>query len=367
MEFVQQCGKTGLQASLIRGLGSERDEAERDLLEAGVPLPLLHRAAWAASLSHWEPWFLLLRDAGGRACGGVAIEKVAMRAMPGHVLLRVRRFGGGLPDEICRGALEALASLAKNVPRVLRLQVNVLSRDRLEAIGKTLEELRFQQVRPPSSYTHTLIVDLKPTEDEIFKSFSTNARRRIRETMKHSVKSLVLTDPIYAERLAELQQAAFQRTRGDIGSEDWQGILKISSEFPNLSRIGGLFDGDDTSPEKMDAFLWICNHGDHWEYRAAGSARRTDVKIPFGYQLAWDMIRWAKASGADWFDMGGVTLAEDGESALEGISRFKRYFSRQVAEVGAEWILEPSPVRARIANAISSSAHRWLNLRKKQR
>jgi lipid II:glycine glycyltransferase (peptidoglycan interpeptide bridge formation enzyme) len=78
------------------------------------------------------------------------------------------------------------------------------------------------------------------------------------------------------------------------------------------------------------------------------------------------MIRWAKATGAEWFDMGGVTLEEGEETALEGISRFKRYFSREVVEVGAEWALEPAPVKARIARMISHNARRisaWMGKR----
>jgi hypothetical protein len=61
-----------------------------------------------------------------------------------------------------------------------------------------------------------------------------------------------------------------------------------------------------------------------------------------------------------------VTLAEGDETALEGISEFKRYFSREVAEVGAEWVLEPVPVRARIADVVSNGAdsiRRWMGKR----
>ena len=108
------------------------------------------------------------------------------------------------------------------------------------------------------------------------------------------------------------------------------------------------------TPENMGSFLWVCNHGNHWEYRAAGSTRRSDVKVPFGYLLLWDMIRCTKAAGAERFDMRGVRLADGDESALEGFSRFKRYFSREVVEIGAEWELELVPVRAKIATTVSS-------------
>jgi len=184
--------------------------------------------------------------------------------------------------------------------------------------------------------------------------------------MKMSLKAQVITDPIYAERLSALQHEAFQRTGGDNASEDWTGILKMSEKYPDCSRVAGLFEGDDLSPEKMDAFLWVCSQGDNWQYRAAGSVRKGEVRIPYGYQLTWDMIRFAKAAGAEWFDMGGVTLSEGADAALEGISRFKRYFGREVAEVGAEWVLEPAPMRAKLATAISSGAKRLRTLKKKK-
>jgi len=356
MEVEYQCSKSGLRAKLIRQLGRERDCAEQELLDAGLPLALSHRAVWAAHRYRRESWFLLVRDQHGRACAGVAIERARTRALPGHVILRVGKFGGSLPQEVSRVALQTIAQLAKRNPRVLRLHVNVFSRDRRKAIADTLEQLGFREIQPPSSYRHTLVIDLKPSEDAIFASFSSNARRKIRESIKTSLRSIVITDPVYAERLHELQHEALLRTGGRSPSQDWRGILRMSHENPNISRVVGLFPGEDTSPEKMGAFLWACNHGDHGEYRAAGSTRRGDLRIPYGYLLTWDVIRWAKATGAEWFDMGGVTLPEGDEPELEGISRFKRYFSRQIAEVGAEWVFEPFPLRARFATLVSRGA-----------
>lgn len=357
MELIHQCSKSGLQVMLIRGLGSERDCAEREVLEAGVPLALSHRAVWAANLCRWESFFLLVRDADGQACAGIAIEEARTRAMPGHAILRVGRFGGSLPGEVCRAALEAVTIFARKRPRVLWLQLNIFSLDGREAIAETLAKLGFREVRPPSSYRHTLVIDLKPSEDEIFASLGKSARKRIRETMKLSLRSVVITDFAYAEKLKELQHEAVRRTGGHNPSEDWRGILKMSLEYPNLSRVLGLFQGEEMTPENMVAFGWVCNHGDHGEYRAAGS-KRTEIRIPFGYLLVWDMIRWAKETGAEWFDMGGVTLAEGDDTALEGISEFKRFFTREVVEVGAEWVLELAPVRARIANVVSNGTQR---------
>jgi hypothetical protein len=62
--------------------------------------------------------------------------------------------------------------------------------------------------------------------------------------------------------------------------------------------------------------------------------------------------------------MGGVTLADGDQPELEGISNFKRYFSREVVEVGAEWVLEPHPVRAGIATLVSGGAEHVRKLMK---
>jgi hypothetical protein len=356
MEQVLQCSATGLRSMLIRGLGPERDSAERDLLEAGVPLALSHQAVWAAHVSRCEPWFLLVRDESGRPHGGLAIEVVRTRAMPGSVILRVGRCGENLPPKVCNFALRSLQRLVAQTPRVLRLQVNVFSRDHRHNIGSALEELGFREVRPPSSYRYTLAIDLKPAEEEILAGFSKSARKRIRETMKPPLQTNVITSSSYAERLKELQHEAVSRTSGHTPGEDWPGILRMSEQHPNLSRVAGLFLDQDLDPEKLVAFSWACNHGNYVEYRAAASTRKTDNRIPSGYRMVWEQVRWSKALGAEWFDMGGVTMGADDEPSLNGISEFKRFFSQNAVEVGAEWVFEPSPVWSGIASIVSNAA-----------
>lgn len=365
MEAIYRCNKSGMTVDLIRGLGGERDDAEQKTVAAGIPLPISHRAVWAANFYLAEPWFLLVRNADDRVCGGVAVEQVLTRAMPGFSILRLRRFGANLSVDVCNVVLEALNCLVRNSPKVLRVQACVFTRENRDELGKVLAALGYREIVPPSNYRHTLVIDLKPGEEEIFASFSTSGRNNIRKTTKKSGQSIVISDPAYADRMKELQQEALERTQGRIASEDWRAVLKLSKERPDISQVFGLFLGEDKSPENMMAFGWVCSHGDHAEYRAGGSTRREDLKIPFGYLVTWDMIRWAKANGAEWFDMGGVTFAEGGTDALEGISNFKKSFSKQIAEVGAEWIFEPRPMQARLADTVSVVARRLRSLMSK--
>jgi len=356
MQVIHQCTRTGMQVMLVSGLGRERDLAEQEVLDAGVPLALCHRAVWSFNLSYWDSWFLLVRDAFGRARAGVALELVRVRAVPGHLILRVARFGGNLPADVCTAALTAIANLARSTPHVLRVQLNLFSRTGREVMAERLNELGFREVRPASAYQYTLAIDLKPSEDEIFAAIGKRARRAIRDSAKKSLRSIPITDAIYADRIKQLQHEALQRTGGHADSKNWPAILRISQEHPELSCVFGLFRGEDTAPEKMLAFAWVCHNGDHADYRAAGSTGNADVRVPLGYLPMWETIRWAKANGAEWFDMGGVTLGANDETALNGISEFKQSFSHQVVEVGAEWELELEPIRARFVSLASSGA-----------
>ncbi len=358
MELVHSCPDTGYDVLLIRGLDAEREQAEGELVAAGVPLPLPHRLVWAKSLRGAEAWFLLVRDEEGRSCGGVAIEVNRSRALPGHLILRASKLGPSLTDAMRNVALVALAKVAKGSSRVLRLHVHVFSLDRREVMGASLSGLGFAEVDPPSSYRHTLAMDLRRTEEEIFDALHKTARKNIRDTMKAPVTIQTITDAVYANRIDELQREALRRTGADCSKQDWTGRIELSREFPGLSRIVGLFAGDDTQPSSMAAFGWACNHGDHAEYREAGSIRRADIKVSLSYLPLWDLIGWAKAGGAGWFDLGGVTVGHVADAPLEGISDFKRYFCRNVVEVGAEWVLEPHPLRARVASFVAGGADR---------
>ena len=130
----------------------------------------------------------------------------------------------------------------------------------------------------------TLTVDLNPSEDEIFATLDKSARNRIRYSKKNSLRSQVITDPAYAARLKELQLEALQRTGGHSHTDDWQAILSLSREHPSLSGVFGLFVGEDTAPEAcrpLAGFAITETTGS----TAAGSTRRGDTRIPFGYLL----------------------------------------------------------------------------------
>jgi hypothetical protein len=349
------------------------DASERcfsQLAAEGFHLPMQHRAPWLQAFGSDPNWFVLARSA-DRCRYGFAVECFRFRALPGHRLLRVKRLGPASDQQAMVEALRAACALARREPWVLRLNVEVFGADATarERLVRTLVELGFTRARRPWSYHDTVTLDLSKTEEEILASFHPTARRHIRAVAKRPVEVGLVTEQRYADRMEALLRESLDRTAGEYLDGDYSGWIELGRTHPDLVRVVGMFSTEGTDPERLWAFAIGYHHGNHVEYGVAASTRDTGaVRLPMGYALAWDLTRWAKATGAQWFDFGGITEGSHGEDdPLGGISDFKRYFSKNKITVGDEWVYEPRPVRAALARAIGGGGRRilrWTRLRR---
>ncbi len=348
---------------VLRKLGPERVQCERDLDDAGIPLPLPYRIAWAETRIPAESWFLALRDRTGCCRAGLAIAVSPSRVLPGHRLLRVERLGAALADDVREPLLASLADLARRTSRLLALNVEILAiepQQRL-VLCQALEQLGFRKLASPRNYLETIAFDLGADEQALFAALPASTRRKIRAIAKHPVAVAPIDDPVWATRLEALLAESLQRTGGATPRRNWQAIIALGRCFPARSRLVGLFRTDVSGPDSLLAFMWGCSHGDHAHYEAGASTRETDLRLPLTHALLWDLIVWARRQRADWFDLGGVTAGHvGGEDRLGGISDFKRSFSTNVIAGFEEWVLEPSWLRARVADGLRLGAAQWM-------
>jgi GNAT acetyltransferase-like protein len=345
------------EVELFETLGPERAHCEAALLAAGLPLAVQHRTEWARTQTRRTLWLLAARATGSGYQAGFGVEVSRSRAIPGHLLLRVEKFGAALSDGAREAGLRALAHLAWSRARVLRVYVEVYTPDPgvREQIGRVLRQLRFRPAAEPRTYHHTVWVDLEPDEDGILASFHRSTRRNIRQMAKPPFEVRAIVDPELTDRVGALLRESLARTGGPAQQEDLEAVRTLSIRWPQLSRLAGLFRTDIAGPEALVAVAWGLNHGDYVDNPATGMTRLPGSRAPLTYALIWDLIRWAKRVGARWFDLGGVTLGEGGTGdSLRGISAFKRGFSDTIATVGEEWTLEPNLVHGRLATALSS-------------
>ncbi len=346
---------------LLRDPGPRRQECEQELDAAGSPLPLPSRCCWAEAHRLAGSWFLAARDSQGRCQGGFAVEVNRSRALPGHLLLRAERFGSGVSDAVGEAGLEALAGLARANRRILRVNVELFERaaKRRAALEQALRRHGFRQVAVRRRYAQTIAVDLTPDEDQILASFHGMARRNIRKLARGVVAVRTIDDARLADRIEELVRATLARTGGHYQPRDWPALIRLSIQEPTRSRLVGLFRTDQDGPGSLLSLAWGQHHGTYAHYDVGASVPAPDLNVPLAYALIWDLLCWARRHGAHWFDLGGITAGHchDGTDPLGGISDFKRYFSREVVEVGGEWMLEPHWFRGRLAAAVSAGAH----------
>jgi peptidoglycan/xylan/chitin deacetylase (PgdA/CDA1 family) len=330
---------------------------EDELCRVTASLPLAHRSVWQEGVGRDADLFFGNVAPGGRCDAGLVVEVAPSRALPGHHLLRVQRYTPCGDGEVERRLLRAVRDHAARDRRVLRLAVEIYS---LEEEGRTrseriLAELGFVRADESRRYEHTLVLDLRPDEASLMNGLHRSARRNIREVAKHPVEVKVIDDERLANRITALQNESLRRTGAGRREHDWAARIALGRRAGSLSRIVGLFRTDVSGPEALVAFAWGCSNGDHAHYEASGATRSSGLRMSLAYPLVWDLICWAKAGSATWFDLGGVTVGHlnDGADPLGGISDFKRYFSRRVVQVGSEWTFEPRPRRAALARTMS--------------
>lgn len=352
-------GQDGYDIQLLTGGSPEHEEAERELVARGVPLPLPHRAVWARFRPAAGFWFLLVRDPRGQSVGGFMLQVNRSGALPGHLLLHSERFGDSLPVDATLPALRSLAALARGDGRILRLDIEMFvpDADRRRALGSAIAAAGFTRAPLRRSYAETLTGELLLSDEEHLATLSANTRRHVRAIHKRPVALRLVEDDIFAPRLDTLLRETLERTGGTFHSEDWRWKIALSKAEPTLSRLIGLFHTEAEGPESLLAFAWGCHHGEYAHYDAAGSTRFSEVKMSFSYALMWDLMCWARHNGARWWDFGGITEGSLGsDDPVGGISDFKRHFSSTVQRVGERWTLEPNPLRAGLARGVTALA-----------
>ncbi|MEQ1517350.1 MAG: GNAT family N-acetyltransferase [Usitatibacteraceae bacterium] len=212
-------------------------------------------------------------------------------------------------------------------------------------------------------YGRTLLVDLRPEEAAVFANLGKTARQNIRVAGKRPVIVECAVDPSIAGRLSQLQAETWKRTGAQSRPIDWVSRIELSKAEPHLSRVCVLRRTDRKGSDAIIAYAWGCMHGQIAEYASAATAtdlrRAGEQSIPACYPLVWDLMRWGRRNGAEWFDLGGVTAGtQKSADPLGGISDFKRYFTQNEVEVGQQWELALLPARVAIAQAASTLARR---------
>lgn len=348
----------GYEVSVTEPEPSLQEECESALRDQASAVPLVHRREWMHRVGGEEYVYLSVRERSSREWrAGFPILLGPTRALPGHLVARVTRFGYGPETGALAAALQALPRWLDAERRVVSLHVGFFVRDgaRRGFLERRAEDAGFSRSPDPRAYEQTVQIDLGPDEEDLLYSFDSTARYNIRHPGKKGFPVRSFSDPGFAGRMAELVAETYARTGGRPPGEAWSRHLRFARDHPRLYRIVGTFHPERVEPDSLVAFACGRHNGDHCDYATGASTRKIDSSVSLTYAPVWDLIRWARETGAEWFDMGGITASE-GDDPLAGISDFKRYFSEDRISVGTEWRIDASGWRGRVTRALRNGA-----------
>ena len=345
-------------SSVICPLSDHRWNGYVASLEAtGFPLPAFAAASYPLTAAT-QRWLVGLREPEGGLAWGAIAESSRSRIVPWRRIIRFHRFGRGLTPAHREAALDVIVEFA-TIGNALRLHVSLYEPDAASrhALIQGLTRRRFRLAPYRESYRETVLIDLRESEEALLRSFHAKTRRDIRALGKAGLTCREITDPAFAPRMNALLAISMARTGGRFVPTIWDDVMRFIDREPSRAVLIGVFRTDSDGPESLVGYVLGYRHGDTLEYGLAACARLADIRAPLLYAPTWELMRWGKRQGAEWFDFGGVTPGSraSGDPA-GGISDFKRYFRSDITSVGEELVFTPSPRLSHLATSVSTLA-----------
>ena len=366
--MASQAGAPELE---VRGPGysamlwSERNVLERQEEAAWIhrcsSVPLQQRSIWP-SASEGEQWYLLdiIDEYFGRL--NVGVRSYRMRSIPGASILRVLKFGPGLPITSLPRVIQVIREVANRMTGVVRLHIElcqVLAPETIASVVSAAERQGFTRAIP-REYEHTLLVPLAVGLGETPR-FHRSVLKNARKTLRAGHQIQPINDESFVARLDQLLEETMARGGGRVPSISTREVVRRTQENPQSFRLVGLFRDGVYTPSALMAFRWCGCAGDYADDLLAASTRWSDSdgQVPMMHAIMLDIFAWAETQGATVFDFGGVVLPDDPRAArLASISRFKELFFGRIEMVGVDLNYASRPILSAIGHAISRVASR---------
>ena len=346
---ISRCGSKEHHSDLAR------------LASAGIPVPHEY-ASWCLHETAAQWYWCRVEDFAFPHPIAFTVRLERSRALPWTRIGQVPRVGRALHAPALAQLGDMLATVARRIPRLQRLDVQVFDEDpdRRQRTERSILGAGGIGTGPSRSYSHTLVIPL-PTggDDALLAALRPTARRRVLKFQRSAeIQVSPVTEAARLDRVSALYQESFARTGAAPPTLRFQDVLRDADS--GRSVLLGTFLQSRSAPDDLVAFLWCRLHGDHVTYDTAGSERSDALQgVPVSYPLVWEMLRWGAAHGAQWADLGGVIPAEKGaEHRTAGISGFKRRFSDREKEIASEFRFEPHPIITQSAEAVRQLARR---------
>lgn len=186
-------------------------------------------------------------------------------------------------------------------------------------------------------------IDLEgKSEDEVFASFDSGHRRKVRVALKNNVEI-----GIYGSEKAELFYDMMKETTERDGFELRSAayFAKILDSFGDRARLYIAYYTPEGGEKTAIAGAISLVYGDKLWY-FYGASRNIHRNVMPNYLLQWEMIKWAIECGCRIYDFRGVTRFDEDD----GLYRFKIKFGAYKEEFMGEMELVLKPAAALIVD-----------------
>jgi len=169
---------------------------------------------------------------------------------------------------------------------------------------------------------HTLVIDLRQTEDELLAAMHHKTRYNIRLAQKKGVKVRFSTEAKDLEHFLTLAHDVHERSAFHYHPADYyRALVEVLGAAGQLEIALAEYEH-----EILAAHLIITFHNTTTYAHGASSSKARSVMAP--HLLQWETMQRAKQKGQHWYDFYGVAM-QGKLPAWAGITRFKEGFGGQ--------------------------------------
>lgn len=172
----------------------------------------------------------------------------------------------------------------------------------------------------------TFVVDLRKSEEELWKNVDHSARKLVNRTLKQAEVKLVETEGEFKEFHAVLNE---NRKRGKVLLYRYSPLLwKIWRE----TNTGEVFIAREKNSGRVLAGLGISFFNGYLNEWGAGTSNYAIENHVYAQDaIKWSVIKWAKEKNFKWFDLTGVNPCPMNDKE-KGIYRFKEKWGGKLVE-----------------------------------
>ena len=254
----------------------------------------------------------------------------------GHALMIVRDAKRGRYLEIPCGPLidwknkKSAKEIFEKIAETAKKEKCVFVRIRPQLIRDTetmqlLKDLGLKIAPMHLAAEHTVIIDLRKTEDELL----ADMRRQTRYEVRRALKQGIIVEKDNSEEIFKefrKVQASTAKRQGFV-PPNLKTLLAEREAFGNQIAIYTA----KTSEGKPIAYGMIIKDGKEGDYYEAASTE-LNRKMPGAYALLWQAMRDLKADGYERFNLWGIAPPGQPNHRYAGVTTFKTGFGGKVVE-----------------------------------